>query len=108
MIDMFLSLIALSFTVERTTEWIFDIPFMNKIKKSISFIHIKTIFSLLVSFLITFSANLDLVTMLFSSASGSITGKIVTAVVIAGGSNIINDIISSIQNIKKKTLEGEH
>jgi hypothetical protein len=101
MIEIFLSLIAVSFTIERIVEYIFSIKKLKQLDDYIEFIPMKLWLSIILSFGVAYFSNIDMISLIVKDSTPSLFGVILTGILISGGSNIISDIIRSIKSLEK-------
>lgn len=99
-IETIIGLTAVSFCVERVVEYVFSITPLKRTDKSLK---LKMLASLVVAAPVSYFSNIDVIDM-FLGRSGAthpaVTGVLMTAVVLAGGSNLISDLIKRIQTVK--------
>jgi hypothetical protein len=100
-IGTFIALLTISFAIERIVEYIYSVKILKIIKEKCKSFPLKIITSLGISMGAAYFSNLDLINLLISTADKSIFGIIITGLLISGGSNVINDILSKIKEVKE-------
>lgn len=96
-------LLGISFAMERCLEWIFTISFLDKINKKFPKIQFKTYLSIICGLCIAYFGKIDILSGLLCRTEMYNIGFIFSGILLAGGSNIINDIISSLKNVREDT-----
>lgn len=99
--EAIIGLTAISFCVERAVEYIFSLTPLKKIDKAMKS---KMFASILVAAAVSYFSKVDVVNIFLNRTNDpTISGVIMTAVILAGGSNILSDLIKRIQVIKEVT-----
>jgi hypothetical protein len=99
MVEAFLSLLIVSFAIERIVEYIYTVKVLYDLKDKFTILPLKVWTSLGLSLGAAYYANIDFIKLVVESAKPSLFGLIMTGLLISGGSNVINDIISKIKEI---------
>lgn len=99
-IGIFIALLTISFCIERTVEYVFSIQFLKIIKDKCKIIPLKIFTVIGVSIAAAYFSNIDIIKLLLNTSNSSLFGIILTGLFISGGSNVINDVIAKIKQIK--------
>lgn len=98
--DIIFAVGVIGFIVTSVVKWVFKHTRLKDLDKRITAIELKPWASVVLGILVACQADIDVIALIFHKTDTSAVNTVLTGLLFAGGSNIINDILKKMKKSK--------
>lgn len=101
LLNILISILLIAIIVERCTDFIFSVDFLDKFDKKTSQIPLKKLLAMIIGIILAFTSKIDIVSIILNKEDLTYIGYILTGILFAGGANLVSDVFKTFISYKK-------